>query len=525
MMVGSDPISAYHADPSFRSIDCMSPQTAYSELIRLAREQTVLSSCADLLEWDEETYMPRGGVKHRAEQSSVLAGMLHERQTSVQVGDLLAAIEGSDLVRDPDAPAAVNVRELRRQFNRLTRLPKSLVIEHARVTTLAQQVWVEAREEGDYALFSPWLEQIISLSRQLAAAFGHDGNPYDALLEEYEPGVKTAQVAKLFSDLRAELVPLALSIASCKKKPKAAMLKREYPVDRQKIFTAAVAAAVGFDLECGRMDTAAHPFCMAIGPGDARLTVRYAERSLGDGFFAMLHEVGHGLYEQGLIATHYGTPMGTPASLGMHESQSRLWENLVGRGLPFWKHFYPRLRNVFHESLSDVKVEAFVAAVNRVEPTTNRAHADEITYNLHILVRFELEQALLSGDLKAADLPGAWREAYKKHVGIEPKDDVEGCLQDGHWSEGLVGYFPTYTLGNVYAAQLYAAARNSLGNVDEAFAKGDFGGLLAWLRENIHKHGMHYRAAELVQRATGGPPDHRPLIAGLKAKYGELYGL
>ena len=503
----------------------MNAETAYSELIRLAREQSVLSSCADLLEWDEETFMPRGGVRHRSEQRAVLAGLLHERQTAVRVGDLLAVLEGSDLARDAESPAAVNIRELRRQYDKLSKLPRAWVEEHARVTTLAQQVWVEAREEGDFARYRPWLEQIVELSRRQAEMQGFQGRLYDGLLDLYEPGATAADVAALFSRLRDALVPLAQRIAGSKKRVRASMLKREYPVERQKVFAQAVAAAVGFDLENGRLDVADHPFCMGIGPGDTRLTMRYSERSLGDGFFAMLHEVGHGLYEQGLEAQHYGTPMGMPASLGMHESQSRLWENLVGRSLPFWNHFYPRLRNVFPEALGDTKVEAFHLAINRVEPSLNRSMADEVTYNLHVLVRFELEQALMTGDLRAADVPGAWRESYRKHVGIEPSNDVEGCLQDGHWAEGLIGYFPTYTLGNVYAAQLYEAARRDVGDMDAAFARGEFGGLLAWLREKIHRHGQKWSAAELVRRATGDEVSERALVEGLTRKYGELYGV
>jgi len=500
----------------------MKPDAAYSELVRLAREQSVLSSCADLLEWDEETYMPRGGVGHRSEQSAVLAGMLHERQTSARFGELLGIVAGSDLARDPDSPAAVNVRELKRMYDRLTRLSRAHVEEHARVTTLAQQVWIEAREESDFSRFCPWLEKIVDLSRREAALLGHGGDPYDALLENYEPGMTTAEVAALFSALRTELAPLLQAIAGSRKKPRTAMLRREFAVDHQKLFAQAVAAAVGFDLEKGRLDVAAHPFCMAIGPGDTRLTMRYAERSFGDGFFAMLHEVGHGLYEQGLPVEHYGTPMGSSVSLGMHESQSRLWENLVGRGLPFWEHFFPRLKNVFHESLADVTVDAFHLAINRVEPSVFRATADEVTYNLHIMIRFELERAMLSGSLLAADLPGAWREAYKRELGVEPKDDVEGCLQDGHWAEGLFGYFPTYTLGNVYAAQLYAAAGSEQ---EEKFAAGDFSGLLTWLRQKIHGQGMRHSARELVKRATGKPPDHQALVLGLKKKYGLSYGL
>jgi len=499
----------------------MNTHEAYVELIRIAREQSVLSSCADLLEWDEETYMPRGGVAHRAEQSAVLAGMLHERQTSPRMEDLLGLLESSELASEADSAPAVNIRELGRLYRRRALLPREHVTEQARAKTMAQQVWVEAREESDFSRFAPWLETMVGLARREAALLSQGGDPYDALVEHYEPGMTTAQLSALFTVLRSELGPLLGSIVGSRKRPRTAMLRREYPVDRQKLFAQAVAAAVGFDLECGRLDVAAHPFCMAIGPGDTRLTMRYSERSFGDGFFAMLHEVGHGLYEQGLPAEHYGTPMGSAASLGMHESQSRLWENLVGRSLPFWAHFYPRLRNVFHEALADVTLEAFHLAINRVEPTALRATADEVTYNVHIMIRFELERAMLSGALAPVDLPGAWNEAYRRELGVEPRDVVEGCLQDGHWAEGLFGYFPTYTLGNVYAAQLFAAA----GERGEAFARGDYAGLLAWLRNNVHSQGMRHRVGELVRRVTGAEPDPGALVAGLRRKYSELYGL
>jgi carboxypeptidase Taq len=286
-----------------------------------------------------------------------------------------------------------------------------------------------------------------------------------------------------------------------------------------------VAAAVGFDFRRGRLDVTAHPFCTGIGPGDCRITTRFDEHEFSDAFFGILHEVGHGLYEQGLDEAHHGTPMGEAVSLGVHESQSRLWENLVGRGRAFWAYWLPMARRIFHEALADVSLERFHAAVNDVQPSLIRVRADEATYNLHIIVRFELEQDLLAGNLAVGDLPAAWNEKYREYLGVAPANDAEGCLQDIHWSAGLVGYFPTYTLGNVYAAQLFAAAEAQLGGLDQAFARGDFGGLLDWLREKIHRHGQRYRAADLVERVTGSRPDHRPLIDGLRRKYAELYGI
>lgn len=497
----------------------MQPRAAYDELIRLAREETILGSCVDLLEWDEETCLPRSGVAHRSEQLALLAGLVHDRSTDPRIDELLATAETSDLVADPESPPAVNIRELRRAYDRERRLPRRLVEEIARVTALAQPAWADARELGDYARFRPWLDRILVLARDEADAVGYAETRYDALLEDFEPGLTTSQVSTLFADLRRQLIPLVQAITDSSRRGRGSLLRREYPIDRQRIFAEAVANSVGFDFDRGRMDTSAHPFCTSLGPDDCRFTARFSARDFAGGFFTVLHEVGHGLYEQGLEAEHYGTPMGEPASVGLHESQSRLWENFVGRRRSFWRHFFPRAKGVFHESLRDVKLDAMLAALNRVEPSVIRVNADEVTYNLHILVRFEIEQALLSGDLAAADLPDAWSSAYAECLGVTPANDREGCLQDGHWSEGLFGYFPTYTLGNMYAAQLISATASELGDLDEQFADGEFNGLLAWLRDRIHRHGQRYTAPALMERATGSPPSSHWLVESLRARY------
>jgi carboxypeptidase Taq len=499
----------------------MQPKSAYDELIRLSRDEATLASCLDVLEWDEETVLPRGGIDHRSEQLALLAGMLHDRSTDPRVGELLEVIEQSDLVADPESPPAVNVRELRRAYDRERRLPRRLVEEIARVTALAQQAWADALDAADYDRFRPWLDRHLKLAREEAEAVGYPETPYDALLEDYEPGVTTRQVAELFAELRQALVPMVQSVPNSGRRGRNSVLRREYPLDRQKIFAEAVANAVGFDFDRGRMDSSVHPFCTSLGPGDCRITTRFTTRNFASGFLTVLHEVGHALYEQGLDREHYGTPMGEAASLGLHESQSRLWENFVGRSHSFWKHFFGRAKGVFHEALHDVKLDAFMAALNRVEPSAIRIEADEVTYNLHVLVRFEIEQALLSGDLKTADLPEAWSEAYRDCLGITPATDREGCLQDGHWAEGLIGYFPTYMLGNVYAAQLMTAAQESLGDLDEQFAHGEFGELLGWLRDKVHRHGQRYKVADLIQRATGSAPGTGALIESLHARYCE----
>jgi len=503
----------------------MRAELAYAELIRRTKEHSLLASCAELLAWDQDTYMPSSGAEHRATQLALLAGLQHERATDVRLGDLLAAVEGSSLVADPESDEAVNVREIRRSYERQTRLPRELVEELARVTSLAEREWAGARRAADFHRFRPWLEKIIHLKRREAESLDLTPDLYDALLDGYEPGARGDDVAVLFDALRRELLPLVNAIAYDRPHPEKGFLNRAYPVAQQHAFGEAVAAALGFDFRRGRLDTTTHPFFSTIGPGDCRITTRFAEHNFSDGFFGLLHEVGHGLYEQGLTAEHHGTPRGEVLSLGLHESQARLWENAVGRSRAFWQHFFAPAQAAFPAALGDVGLDDFYLAINAVEPTLIRVEADEVTYNLHVLIRFELERALLTGDLKAADLPGAWNEAHRHYLGVVPRNDAEGCLQDGHWAAGMFGYFPTYTLGNVFAAQLLARAREELGDLDEAFARGEFGDLLSWLRGRVYRQGGRYSAARLIERVTGSPPHHGPLVEGLRRKCGELYGI
>jgi carboxypeptidase Taq len=503
----------------------MYPRAAYEELIRHVRQESLLDSCAALLAWDEETYMPSGGVEHRGRQMALLAGLCHERATDPRLADLLATVEQSDLVSDPLSPEAVNVREIRRLYQRALRLPRGLVEELARTTSMAQQEWAVARRHADFRHFRPWLEQVLRLKRREAESLAYKGVPYDALLDEYEPGARSRDLAVLFEELRRALVPLVRALTQASRQPDTTVLRREFPLDRQHEFARLAASAIGFDFRRGRLDTAAHPFFITVGPSDCRLCTRYNRHDFSSGFFATLHEAGHGLYEQGLAPEHHGTPMGEAVSLGVHESQARLWENVIGRSRSFWLHFFPLARKLFPACLGDVSLEDFHFAVNRVGPSFIRVEADEVTYNLHILIRFELEQALLSGDLPAADLPSAWNEAYRRHLGITPRDDAQGCLQDGHWASGLIGYFPTYTLGNLMAAQLFERATEDLGAPSESFSRGDFSPLLDWLRERVHHHGSRYPALRLIEHATGTPLDHGALLRGLQRKYTELYNL
>jgi carboxypeptidase Taq len=503
----------------------MDQEQAYTQLLRRVREGALLESCAVLLGWDERTYMPHHGSAHRAEQMALLARLTHEMLTAPVIGELLATVEASPGIRDGDSAAAANVREIRRNYDRAVKLPKELVEELARVTTRAQQVWQEARHADDFAAFQPWLEKVVGLLRQKAQAIGYQTVAYDALLDEYEPGATTAEITSLFAALRAELVPLISAIIASGRKPRRELLEREYPVEQQRCFGREAAAAIGFDFDAGRLDVTTHPFCSGIGPGDCRITTRYNVHHFNESFFGILHEAGHGIYEQGLPSAHFGTPLGTAASLGIHESQSRLWENQVGRGRPFWGHFFPCARQAFPAALGDVSLEDFLFAINDVRPSFIRVEADEATYNMHIILRFELEQSLISGDLKPADVPGAWNEKFARFFNLTPPTNAQGCLQDIHWSMGGLGYFPTYTLGNLYAAQFMEQARHDLPHLDDDFRAGRFQGLKGWLNEKIHSVGQRYRSGELCRCVTGRALSHQPLMAYLHRKYGSLYQL
>ncbi|MEO5904672.1 MAG: carboxypeptidase M32, partial [Gemmatimonadaceae bacterium] len=476
------------------------------------------ASSLGLLQWDAEICMPRGGVNNRGDQMSLLAGILHDRATDPRIAEFLSDVEGSSLLIDPDSVEAVNVREIRRDFDRETRLPRRLVEEMARVSALSAQAWSEARDKDDFETFRPWLDKTFELTREKADATGYgDGVRYDALLDDYEPGMTTAQVSALFAKLGPQLVPI---VDALRDRPRSTPSQQiEFPVDRQRVFAEGIATKLGFSLEFGRFDLGPHPFCSTIGPGDVRIASRYQPFNLPNGFLGVIHETGHALYEQGLDPAHHGTPMGDAVSLGVHESQSRMWENLVGRSQGFWVHFYPQLQATFSQELRDISLGSFRASMNRVAPGLIRVDADEVTYNLHILIRFELERALLDGDLRAADLPGAWSEKYQEYLGIRPDNNRNGCLQDIHWSEALIGYFPTYTLGNVYAAQFFAAAESAVGPLDEAFAAGEFSPLRTWLGENVHRHGRRYSPAQLIERATGNPPDPSAMIDSLSRRY------
>ena len=494
-------------------------------LLELSREIGHLGDIISLLNWDQETGgMPPDGAEARASQIALMQGRLHERLVSKELGDLVQQLWDKRATLSPEN--AANVREIRRSYLQETRLPAELVTEMAHTQALAHHAWIDARKKSDFAAFAPWLEKIFGLKKRQAEALGYpDGEPYNALLDLFESGVKVSQLNPLFEKLRSEQVPIVKAIQTAPRRPNESLLTRRVPADKQRAFAYQVALDMGFEEKGGVLAISAHPFCSGMGAGDVRITTRYNEVEPLSSFTGVMHETGHALYEQGVDRAQAGTPMGRTVSLGIHESQSRSWENMVGRSLPFWKHYFPKLQKAWAPVYDDVKLEDFHFAVNLVKPSMIRVEADEVTYNLHILVRYEIERDLFAGKLTVNDLPKAWNAKMQQYLGITPKNDAEGVLQDVHWSAGLIGYFPTYTLGNLYGAQLFDAARKAIPDLDERLARGDLRTLREWQREHIHKLGCLHEPADLVKAITGKAPDSGYYIGYLNDKFGPLYGI
>src|SRR5262245_25207680 len=478
----------------------MTTPIAYQELLGRSRELALVEGASALMNWDEETYLPRAGLRFRAEQIAYFSGWAHRRFTAPEVGGWIQACEDHGFVAGSDEDS--NVREWRRQYDRQTRLPAELVEEFTRTATLARDAWAEARRRCEFARFRPHLEKLLELSRQKAEHWGYNECRYDALLEGHERGARAAQLKEVFAELQPALISLLGPAAEKSRSIPDNLLENDYPLAAQQAFNREAAEAFGFNFNAGRIDTTTHPFCSGLGPGDTRLTTRYNERDFTESFFGVLHETGHGLYEQGLNPEHHGTPLGSAVSMGIHESQSRLWENHIGRSREFWECWHPRACAHF-PGLQRFSPDQIARAVNRVAPSIIRTEADPVTYDLHIVLRFELELKLMEGELKVSDLPGAWNEAFEKLLGLKVPDDARGCLQDIHWSHGAFGYFPTYTLGNLNAAQLIRRAAQDAPALPTELRAGKYATLLAWLREKVHQPGQRYDPQELMRRATG----------------------
>ncbi len=489
--------------------------------VRLATIHDINAANA-LLAWDQQTYMPEGAITDRAEGMATLSRLAHEMFTDAKTGGLLDDLKNHF---DADSDEKAVVRVARRSYDRATKLPAALVQDLTRTTTLAEPAWAEARAKSDWNLFTPHLEKIVTLQRSVADAYGYTTHPYDALLDEYEPGLTKQQIEVMFDKLKESIVPLVKAIAEQNAEDRTAPLHGNFDEAKQEQFGKDVITRFGYDWTRGRQDRTVHPFCINFGSSDVRITTRFDPHWLPPALFGTLHEAGHGMYEQGVDPKYSRTPLGGGASMGVHESQSRLWENMVGRSRAFWTRFYPDLQKLYPEQLTDVSLEDFYRAVNEVRPSMIRVEADEVTYNLHVLLRFELETALLDGNLKVADVPAAWNAKMTEYLGITPANDAEGALQDIHWAGGMFAYFPTYTIGNVLAVQLYEKAVEAHPTIPDEIAQGEFANLYGWLRENIYQYGSKYEPNELIERATGRTLDTAPYLRYLQSKFGELYSL
>lgn len=494
----------------------------FSRLREIASEVSDLRRTAEILSWDQETYMPPGGAEARARQISTIRTLAHERFTTDEMGTLLDSLEGPAADLDPHSVDGAMVRVLRRDFEKATRLSKDLVAAIAEAVSRAKQAWKKARAEDDFAIFEPHLARIVDLNVEKAEAYGFDDRIYDALLDDYEHGMKTALVEEIFADLRKELVPIVEVIADSAVIDDGPV-RQSFDEDGQWAFGLDVIRDFGYDMERGRQDVSAHPFTTTFSVSDVRITTRISDHFLNPALFGTLHEAGHALYEQGVDAALEGTLLAEGTSLGMHESQSRLWENLVGRSRAFWDRYYPRLCSVFPEKLTDVSVDDFYRAVNKVEPGLIRVEADEVTYNLHIMLRFEIENALLEGRVSVAELPDLWNTKMEEYLGVAPPSDADGVLQDIHWSLGAIGYFPTYALGNLMSTQIFNAASRALGDMNALIREGRFDELLGWLREHIHRFGRTRDALDILEDATGRGLSADGWLAYVRSKYGALY--
>lgn len=502
-------------------------QDKLNELRARLQEVYDLQFAAALLYWDQATYMPPGGAEARGRQLATLSRLAQEKFIDPAVGHLLddlRAYEASLPYEDDDASL---IRVTRREYERAVKLPPEFVAEMNSHAARSFQVWTTARPANDFAALEPLLEKTLELSRRMAEHLGRpaDGHIADPLIDQADYGMNVATLRPLFATLREQLVPLVAAIQQ-QPAPDDTFLHRHYPEQQQWDFGVQVIKRFGYDFQRGRQDKTHHPFMIKFSLGDVRITTRFREDDLGDGLFSTMHESGHAMYEQGINPAYDGTPLGGGTSAGVHESQSRLWENLVGRSRAFWSYYYPQLQAVFPEQLGDVSLDAFYRAINKVKPSLIRVDADEVTYNLHIIVRFELELALLEGTLAVKDLPEAWRASYRDTLGVAPPDDRDGVLQDMHWYAGQIGgVFQGYTLGNIMAAAFWQAAHAAHPEIDDEIANGQFGALLSWLRQNIHRHGSKFTAPELVERATGRPLSIEPYARYLHHKYGDIYHL
>lgn len=484
-----------------------------------------LKNVAQLLDWDQQTMMPPGGAPARAETVATVQKISHEMFVSDETGRLIEAAAARLDGAPADSDEASLVRVTTRQWDKARRVPAQLAADIARASSIGQQAWVAAREASDFAEFVPYLERNFDLIRRYIDCFDDFDCAYDVLLDDYEPGGRTSEVARLFDELKGELRPMITEVGRHHDRVDDSLLYGDFPVDRQRQLVRWLLEQMGFDRAAWRIDDAVHPFATGFSNHDVRITTRWDESFLPTSVYGAMHECGHGLYEEGIAQSLQRTPLGHAESLALHESQSRMWENMVGRGRPFCGVLAPRIGDVFGGGLSALDGDTLYRAVNRVAPSLIRVEADEVTYGLHIIVRFELEQELVEGRLAIRDLPEAWNARYKEYLGVEVPDDAHGVLQDVHWAAGLIGYFPTYALGNLIAGQMFERAHVDLPDLDAQLGAGDMHGLREWLREHVHRHGAKFSSSELLDRLVGGPIAVGPFVDYLKAKLSQVYDL
>ena len=485
------------------------------EIFERVRQIGLINTTASTLSWDQETYLPSGAADYRAEQISYLAAHAHELSTCSGYLSALAKAESNDSGENPKH--TTNLREIRRESDRSVKIPTDLVARESSAQSAAHHAWIAARKSSDFSVFEPHLENLLDFALQKADLWGFKDEPYDALLEGFERNTSTKTIADLFETLREKLAPLSANAVAKTTNLRPKLPPGPYPISAQQDFNALVAADIGFDFHAGRIDTTTHPFCTTLGPCDIRLTTRYDENDFTSSLFGVMHEAGHGMYEQGLPVEDFSLPSGSTVSLGIHESQSRLWENQVGRSPNFWEKFYPVAQRFFPQ-LTEFPIESFLQFVHRAEFSPIRVEADEATYDLHIILRFQIERMLLNREISVSEVPTTWNDLFRQSFGFLPENDTHGCLQDIHWSMGGIGYFPTYTLGNINAAQLFSAATSDP-EIQKSTNSADYGPLLAWLRENIHRHGATYDPTELMKTATGHPPSTDHYLDHLSSRY------
>jgi carboxypeptidase Taq len=494
------------------------------ELKTVLAQISRLQEVGQLLNWDQQTYMPTGGAEGRSEHLSTISRITHELSTSTSFGKLIDAAEKEVTVLDSDHVNSQLVRMVRYDYELSTKLPTDFVAEMVKTTSMAEHVWIEARKENDYAKFVPWLQKNVDIAKKCVDYYGFDDLPYDALLNLYEPKMKTRDVRVLFDQVRPVVVDLVQKIEQHQDMVDSSCLLRSFSEAKQEQFGKEVVATFGYDFNRGRLDRTTHPFASSFGKNDCRITTRYDEHLLQMSLMGTMHEAGHAMYEQNVGDDLVGTTLAGGCSNSLHESQSRMWENLVGRSRNFWRFFFPKFREMFPESLSDVEPDQIYRAFNKVCPSLIRVEADEVTYNLHIILRFELEQDLLEGKLSVADAPEAWNAKMSEYLGLIPPDNSQGVLQDIHWAMGGMGYFPTYSLGNFLSCQLYETAIEANPAVPSQIAEGDFSGLFNWLKANIWVDGRRRFPQEQIVKATGRPLETGPYLKYLKTKFADVYG-